>query len=147
MSLSFTKQNKLRFIRFAYWLGAILDLIWGVVALLNMFFSENQLFIDLGFPSSVTEFGYYTLVAVSGLMLGWTMILLWADRKPIERKDTLLMTVLVMILMMTTQMIGFLNSNPHITLISLLSNSTLIIYAIGYYLARELSLNIKNSPT
>jgi len=141
MSLSFTKQNKLRFIRFAYWLGAILDLIWGVVALLYMFLSENQLFIGLGYPSPVTEFGYYTLVAVSGLMVGWTMILIWADRKPIERKDTLLMTILVMILMMSTQMFGFLNSNPYITLISLLSNSTLIIYAIGYYLARELAMN------
>jgi len=106
-----------------------------------MFLSENQLFIGLGYPSPVTEFGYYTLVAVSGLMVGWTMILIWADRKPIERKDTLLMTILVMILMMSTQMFGFLNSNPYITLISLLSNSTLIIYAIGYYLARELAMN------
>ena len=141
MLLPLTKQNKIRFIQFAYWLGAILDFIWGGVALLYMFLSENQLFLDLGYPNPISEFGYYSLVAVSGLMFGWTMILIWAVRKPLERKDTLLMTVLVMILMMTTQIIGFLNSNPHITLISLLSNSTLMIYAIGYYLARDLAIN------
>ncbi len=30
-------------------------------------------------------------------MLGWTVLLLWADRKPVERKGVLLITVLPVI--------------------------------------------------
>jgi len=32
------------------------------------------------------------------LMLGWTALLLWADRKPLERKGVLLITLLPVVL-------------------------------------------------
>ena len=34
----------------------------------------------------------YALGLAAALMLGWTMLLLWADRKPLERKGVLLLT-------------------------------------------------------
>jgi hypothetical protein len=34
----------------------------------------------------------------ASLMLGWTALLLWADRKPLERKGVLLITLLPVVL-------------------------------------------------
>ncbi|MFX1283951.1 MAG: hypothetical protein ACFFB5_09860 [Promethearchaeota archaeon] len=133
--IQISEKKKLGFIRFAYWLGAILDAIWGVVPLIYMLFSKEKIFADMGFPSPISDFGYFALVGVSGLMLGWTFLLIWADRKPIERRDTLLLTVGVMFIMIVLQFIGFINDNPYISLGSLLSNSTIIIYGLAYYFA------------
>jgi hypothetical protein len=114
-----TDTQKLLFVRFAYWLGAILDAFWGIVPLFYMFFSDQQIFVDLGYPSPISDFDYYTLVGVSSLMLGWTFLLIWADRKPIERRDTLLITVGAMIIMFVLQSIGLINDNLHMYLIYL----------------------------
>jgi hypothetical protein len=35
----------------------------------------------------------YALGLGASLMLGWTFLLVWADRKPLERKGVLLLTV------------------------------------------------------
>ena len=40
------------------------------------------------------------------LMLGWTVLLLWADRKPMERKDILLITLLVVLGEVATEIFG-----------------------------------------
>ena len=40
----------------------------------------------------------YGLINGAPLMIGWTILLLWADRKPMERKDTLLLTLPVVLL-------------------------------------------------
>ena len=33
---------------------------------------------------------------VASLMIGWTILLFWADRKPIERRTILLITIIMM---------------------------------------------------
>jgi hypothetical protein len=43
--------------------------------------------------SAELDFG---LVIASALMWGWTVLLIWADRKPLERKGVLLLTVFPM---------------------------------------------------
>jgi hypothetical protein len=40
------------------------------------------------------------------LMLGWTVLLLWADRKPMERKSILLVTFLVVLGEVATEIFG-----------------------------------------
>ena len=40
----------------------------------------------------------YAMGMGASLMLGWTVLLLWADRKPVERKGVLLITVVPVIL-------------------------------------------------
>ncbi|UCG00281.1 MAG: hypothetical protein JSW11_11600 [Candidatus Heimdallarchaeota archaeon] len=142
-----SNSQKLLFIRFAYWLGAILDAFWGFLSLIYMFFSEQRIFVDLGYPSPISDFDYYTLVGVSSLMLGWTCLLFWADRKPIERRDTLLITVGVMFIMFTLQLNGLLSRNPYISLISLISNGTIIIYGLAYYFARHLAIEVRELDT
>jgi peptidoglycan/LPS O-acetylase OafA/YrhL len=65
-------------IRFCYWLGAVLD---GVVG----FQLWSQLLASRQFDLDDQR--------LAALMLGWTLLLVWADRRPIERRGVLLLTV------------------------------------------------------
>jgi len=73
----------------SYWTGAIADgffaialtypKLWGMALGINPFAPDLQHRLDMGIGAS--------------LMLSWTVLLLWADRKPMERKGVLLLTV------------------------------------------------------
>jgi hypothetical protein len=61
------KNPKMLFVQFAYWLGAILDAVWGVVMLLYIFFGVAPLFASLNFPVP-SDMVYFVLVAGTSLM-------------------------------------------------------------------------------
>ena len=80
-----------RWLRISYWVGAIADGIVGV----TMFFPEVGRAVY-----GVTDFEpaadyRYAMRFGASLMLGWTVLLLWADRKPLERRGVLPITVFV----------------------------------------------------
>ena len=75
-------------LRAAYWTGAVADFfffvamiyppLWGLVFGKSDFSPGLEYRIDMGVGAS--------------LMLGWTFLLLWADRRPVERRGVLLLT-------------------------------------------------------
>jgi hypothetical protein len=72
-------DKRILLLRISYWVGAISD---GFATLRMLF------------PRIVSGSEYrYALGLGASLMLGWTFLLLWADRKPMERKGVLLLTV------------------------------------------------------
>src|SRR6266536_3015645 len=87
-------EKSIRWLRTCYWIGAVVD---GLAALLllfpNLFAVVNQL---SDFHPGI-EYRYMAGTAAS-LMLGWTVLLLWADRKPLERKGVLVITIMPVIL-------------------------------------------------
>ena len=73
----------------SYWIGIIAD----VIATLLLF---SPTLADAVFQPLPFERGpmYLYVSRVAGaLMLGWTVLLFWAQRKPIERADILLITL------------------------------------------------------
>jgi len=82
---------EVRWLRISYWVGAIADLIVGVL----MFFPEigRAAYGDSGFEPTADY--RYAMRFGASLMLGWTLLLLWADRKPFERRGVLPITVFV----------------------------------------------------
>jgi hypothetical protein len=72
-------KNKITWLRISYWVGAIAD----GVATLRMLFPKIAYGVEYR----------YALGLGASLMLGWTFLLVWADRKPLERKGVLLLTV------------------------------------------------------
>ena len=66
-------------LRTSYWAGAVADGVIGILILIPSRMGE-------------TEFRYPMGLAAA-LMFGWTALLVWADRKPTERKAILLITV------------------------------------------------------
>jgi len=76
-------------LRASYWIGAVVDLI-NAVAMVCPPLLATILGIER-VPESL-DFRLALLMG-SALMFGWTGLLLWADRKPVERKGILLITV------------------------------------------------------
>ena len=72
-------KNKIIWLRISYWVGAIAD----GLATLRMLFPKIPYGVEYR----------YALGLGASLMLGWTFLLVWADRKPLERKGVLLLTV------------------------------------------------------
>ncbi len=89
-------ENKIRWLRFSYWVGAVIDFL-AAIQMISFIIIE-----DAG--------PLYNMSVGSGasLMLGWTFLLIWADRKPVERKGVLIITIFPVILgIMTTQALGY----------------------------------------
>lgn len=86
------KNGKLHGIRAALWAGIIADAVSAVLMLIPDRFVQLY---GLGIIPS-PEFGM-GLMAGFPLMAGWTALLIWADRKPIERRGVLLLTSLIVI--------------------------------------------------
>ena len=82
-------MNPTSLLRFSYWFGAIADLI-NAVAMAYPPLMARMLNLDEA-PASLDA--SLALLMGASLMFGWTVLLIWADRKPVERKGILLITI------------------------------------------------------
>jgi len=80
-------------LRVAYWVGAIFDALTLIPILVP---SVGARVFGLADFTPGPEYRYAMGLAAA-LMLGWTFLLLWADRKPVERRGVLPLTVVVVI--------------------------------------------------
>jgi hypothetical protein len=93
-------------LRICYWLGAILD---GRAAINLTLLRFRELPAGILAQQSSHSFGLKALWAggdAYALMWGWTVLLIWADRKPVERRGVLLLTVVPVILFLITQQLN-----------------------------------------
>jgi hypothetical protein len=98
----FKIKHRLRYIRAVYWIGAITDFIMVFAMTIPQF--ASIMFGIEGFDPGIE----YKLGMGMGaaLMLGWTVLLIWADRKPIERKGVLLITAVPVVVGITATAIA-----------------------------------------
>jgi len=84
-----TIDSRIIWLRISYWVGAILDGLWVIPMLFPAIGAKIYGIEDLTMSG---EFRY-ALAVGAALMLGWTFLLLWADRKPVERRGIVLLTI------------------------------------------------------
>ena len=72
-------QTSIRWLRTSYITGAVADGAVGILMLLPGRMGETEFRYPMGLGAS--------------LMFGWAALLLWADRRPLERKGVLLLTI------------------------------------------------------
>jgi hypothetical protein len=82
--------NSIRWLRVSYWWGIIADGVMAVLMLLPARFAA-LMNVDI---ESIHDFGYGMGLGAP-LMVGWTVLLFWADREPLTRKDILPLTLVV----------------------------------------------------
>ena len=82
-------NGKILWLRISYWVGAVLDGLYVIPMLVPKI--GGALYRIDDFNPGV-EYRYAMGVGAA-LMLGWTFLLLWADRKPVERRGVLLLTI------------------------------------------------------
>ena len=82
-------DDPVRWLRISYWAGASLDALAALSMLSPEVFAATN-----GLQNFHPGIEYrYAMGMGASLMLGWTALLLWADRKPLERKGVLLITL------------------------------------------------------
>lgn len=100
--------KSITFIKLSYWLGIGADAIWAI----GLFLPDVYGFL-LGNPVFSPGIELRLVMGIGGsLMLGWTILLLWAVRKPVERRGVLLITAIPVITgLFVIALIGFLGGN------------------------------------
>ena len=89
------KLKRIFFIRFCYWLPAILDALLAGDLILYMLLGTT---IYLNYPIFTPTTQFLTRQVIP-LVIGWTILLIWGDRKPIERRIILLLTAFPLLLL------------------------------------------------
>jgi hypothetical protein len=96
------KENVVFWLRLSYWSGALLDVTAGLMMVFpGLFALMNKPAV---FQPSLEY--RYAMGMGAPLMFGWIVLLLWADRKPLERKGVLAVTLLVVAGEAATQIWG-----------------------------------------
>jgi hypothetical protein len=85
-------KNRVIFLRICYWIGILID-GYAAVQLIVLRYWQLPKSIGMADASGVLTGAIGAAGQSAALMLGWTFLLLWADRKPVERKSVLLLTV------------------------------------------------------
>ena len=103
------KQKKRMFlIKFPYWLGIVADALWAVGLLVPQVFG-----VLTGNPDFNPDLQFRLVMGIAGsIMTGWTLLLLWAVRKPIERRFIILLTAFPVVFGISiVTLIGILEGN------------------------------------
>ena len=87
-------HNKIIFLRISYWFGALLD---GIMVIPMLFPRIGGKMFGITNFNPGNDYKYAMMVGAS-LMLGWTVLLIWADRRPIERKGVILITIIPVVI-------------------------------------------------
>ena len=80
--------------RFGFWAGAIVDFFAFFSIMASSF---SGIYSGNSVNGTTSEYRFASGWGAS-LMLGWTILLIWADRKPIERKIIIFFTVVPVII-------------------------------------------------
>jgi hypothetical protein len=129
-------NNGVLWLRVCYWFGAIADLVNGIVMLVptlsRSMFGLSEVDVGMGYK--------YALWMGAPLMLGWALLLVWADRKPVERKGVLLLTLFPVIFGLILAAVfavtsGFVSADRMIP-IWVLQAVLVLLFGFGYVNAR-----------
>ena len=76
-------MDHIKWLRTSYWVGAVADAVATVAILIPSRMGESEFRYPMGLAAA--------------LMFAWTVLLIWADRRPAERRGVLLLTVFPLI--------------------------------------------------
>jgi len=83
------RDAAIRWLRVCFWIGAVLDAGAAIQMLVPSVFG-----LAYGIPGFRPGSDYrFAMGMGASLMLGWSALLLWADRRPFERRGVLILTL------------------------------------------------------
>ena len=120
-------ESAIRWLRVSFMAGAVADGFAGILMLI---------------PSRMGETDFrYAMGMGAALMIGWTALLLWGYRKPMERKGVLLLTIFPAIVGLFATGIWAVSSGffPIVKIIpsSILQIALIILFGYSYLKARN----------
>lgn len=132
-------SGRITFVKYVYWFGAIFDGLM-LVPLLSARAGAAMLGLT-GFDPGA-DYRYATALAAS-LMAGWTVLLIWGARAPVERRGVLLITavpVMVGLLAAGAYAVAVgLVALPYMLPVFLFQLTAIALFTIAYRLAMDCS--------
>ena len=131
-----TNRTKLKTIQAICWAGVAADALWAVALVIpelyGFLIGRPHLQVDL--------IARLTMGVGASLMMGWTLLLVWASRSPVERRGVLLLTACpVLAGLMVVAIIGRIHGSANDTWI--LAKCVLLTAAMlyGYHAASSIA--------
>ncbi len=124
--------RRLLLIKIPYWLGIAADALWAIGLFFPAVFG-----ILIGNPEFNPDLQTRIIMGMGGsLMTGWTLLLLWAVRKPVERRVVILLTAYPVVLgLLAVALIGVLRGNTSGIWIIPKSVVLIVTMTVSYVLA------------
>ncbi len=94
-------KKKEDWLRLTFWVGAVVD---AAAALMLTFPALNALITGLP-PAADSPVYRNTNATAAALMWGWTILLIWASHKPVERKNVMTITLVPVLTWLTCERI------------------------------------------
>jgi hypothetical protein len=131
------QKNRLLLIKIAYWLGIGADALWAI----GLTFPRVFGILTTGSPDFSPDLQVRSIMGIgASLMTGWTLLLLWAVRKPIERRVVILLTAFPVVFgMFTIALVGFLSGNTGNLWILAKTTILFISMITSYLLANQMN--------
>jgi len=129
--------KRMFWIKFPYYLGIAADALWAVALLI-----PSVLGILLGNPNFNPDLQSRLIMGIGGsLMTGWTLLLYWAVRKPIERRMVALLTAFPVVFgLFFVALLGYLGGNTSNIWILIKLPLLFILMLISYILAGKIGM-------
>jgi hypothetical protein len=136
-------QKKMFLIKLAYWLGIVADGLWAVGL-----FSPRLFSMLTGRPEFDPDLEIRLIMGIGGsLMTGWTFLLVWAVRKPIERRVVSLLTAFPVITgLFIVALIGVLEGNAFGIWILIKLSILFVFMVTSYRLAGKVAEKAAHGP-
>jgi hypothetical protein len=127
------KKKKIFLIKIAYWLGICADALWAVGLLFPPVFG-----VLTGKPDFNPDLQVRLIMGIGGsLMTGWTFLLVWAIKEPIERRCVILLTAFPVVFgMFIVAIIGFFDGDT-INIFIMIKTSILFISMITSFILAD----------
>ncbi len=128
------EKRLLFLIKVPYWMGIVADAAWAVALMFPGLFG-----LMAGRPDFDPDLEYRMVMGIgASLMTGWTVLLLWAVRAPIERRAVILITAFPVVFgMFVVALVGFLHGNTSNGWILAKSSILFVSMITSYVMARR----------
>jgi hypothetical protein len=120
--------RNIQLLRLSYWIGAIIDAVVGIFMVVPFMFGLKE-----GIPDFTPAPDYIFAMGMgASLMFGWSLLLLWADRKPLERKGILPITVFPVVGIFASRLYGI--SSGFLTLVNSIPDLLIPMFLCALFL-------------
>ncbi|HYB21674.1 MAG TPA: hypothetical protein VEH09_12130 [Thermodesulfobacteriota bacterium] len=132
-------NKRVLWLRISYWTGGLVDGFGALQMIFPNLFAMSYKLANF-YPGLDC---YYASGKGASLMFGWSCLLLWADRRPVERRGVLLITIFPVLLGLAIS--GLFAVQSHFIAISAMVPTWIaqglltILFGAGYLNARDLN--------